>query len=181
MAHGGNMALTPKKKLYAESRMAGVNIKDSAIAAGYSEDTARQSGSRLEKDVDVRRYMGRIDAAEPKKKQEQKQKPEPKPKAESRQEPRTEYVKPSGRPAPEVAPIPPSESAQKQYTNPLKFFETVMNDPSEDPKLRMEAAKNLAAFTVAKPGDKGKKEQKLEDAGKIASKFSNVRQLRPNA
>ena len=179
------MALTPKKKLYAESRMAGLNIKDSAIAAGYSEDTARQSGSRLEKDVDVRRYIGRIDAAEPKQKpepkQKQKQRPEPKPKAEQKPKPKAEYVKPSGRPAPEVAPIPLSESAQKQYTNPLKFFETVMNDPSEDPKLRMEAAKNLAAFTVAKPGDKGKKEQKLEDAGKIASKFSNVRQLRPNA
>lgn len=171
------MALTPKKKLYAESRMAGINIKDSAIAAGYSEDTARQSGSRLEKDVDVRRYMGRIDAAEPKPKQD----PEPKPKAEPKPEPKAEYVKPAGRPAPEVAPIPLSESAQKQYANPLKFFEAVMNDPSEDPKLRMEAAKNLAAFTVAKPGDKGKKEQKLEDAGKIASKFSNVRQLRPNA
>lgn len=176
------MALTPKKKLYAESRMAGLNIKDSAIAAGYSEDTARQSGSRLEKDVDVRRYMGRIESAEPKQKPGPKQKkPEPKPKAESKPESKTEYVKPAGRPAPEVAPIPPSESSQKQYTNPLKFFETVMNDPHEDPKLRMEAAKNLAAFTVAKPGDKGKKEQKLEDAGKIASKFSNVRQLRPNA
>lgn len=161
------MALTPKKKLYAEARMAGSNIKDSAIAAGYSEETARQSGSRLEKDVDVRRYMGRIDAVESKQKQNA--------------EPKAKEAKPSGRPAPEVAPIPMSESAKRKYPSPLDYFETVMNDPSEDPKLRMEAAKNLAAFTVAKPGDKGKKDQKLEEAGKIASKFSNVRQLRPNA
>ena len=154
------MPLTPKKKLYAEARMAGTNIKDSAIAAGYSEETARQSGSRLEKDEDVRRYMGRIDAVESKPKQ--------------KAEPKAKEVKPAERPAPKVAPIPLSDSAQKQYTNPLKFFETVMNDPSEDPKLRMEAAKNLAAFTVAKPGDKWKKGEAEDRAKKAASRFAPV-------
>lgn len=159
------MSLIPKKKLYAEARMAGSNIKDSAIAAGYSEETARQSGSRLEKDDDVRRYMGRLGVIESKPKAEKKPKEE----------------KPVGRPAPALAPIPISAESLERFSDPLRYFERVMNDPSEDPKVRLEAAKSLAAYTIAKPGDKGKKEKDLENASKVASKFSNVRQLRPNA
>ncbi|WP_341706520.1 terminase small subunit [Halopseudomonas sp.] len=50
--------------------------------------------------------------------------------------------------------------------DPLEFFKSMMNDPAEDPKLRLDAAKSLAAYTVAKPGDKGKKEDKADAAKK---------------
>lgn len=70
-------------------------------------------------------------------------------------------------------------------TDPLDFMRLLMNDPEAEPKLRLEAAKALAAFTVTKPGEKGKKEEKL-DAAKRASggKFaagrapSNVRAIK---
>ena len=55
---------------------------------------------------------------------------------------------------------------------PLRFMRDVMNDTREDPKLRLDAAKALAAFTVAKPGEKGKKELKQEEAEKVASRFA---------
>ncbi|EOZ4999722.1 terminase small subunit [Pseudomonas aeruginosa] len=57
--------------------------------------------------------------------------------------------------------------------DPLEFMRQVMNDLEADPKLRLDAAKSLAAFTVAKPGEKGKKEErqeKAEQAGK-SSRF----------
>ena len=42
-----------KKMLYAEARALGKSQADAAIAAGYSEATARQAGNRLEKDPAV--------------------------------------------------------------------------------------------------------------------------------
>lgn len=57
--------------------------------------------------------------------------------------------------------------------DPLEFMRQMMNDLEADPKLRLDAAKSLAAFTVAKPGEKGKKEErqeKAEQAGK-SSRF----------
>ncbi len=53
--------------------------------------------------------------------------------------------------------------------DPLQFMRDMMSDEMADPKLRLDAAKSLAAFTVAKPGEKGKKEEKSE-AAKQASK-----------
>ncbi|MBD8122550.1 terminase small subunit [Pseudomonas lutea] len=58
-------------------------------------------------------------------------------------------------------------------TNPLAFFEAMMNDPREDSKIRLEAARSLAAYTLPKPGDLGKKEAKEVAAKKAGSgKFS---------
>lgn len=57
--------------------------------------------------------------------------------------------------------------------DPLEFMRQVMNDLEADPKLRLDAAKALAGFTIAKPGEKGKKEErqeKAEEAGK-SSRF----------
>lgn len=52
--------------------------------------------------------------------------------------------------------------------DPLEFMKQFMNDLNAEPKLRLDAAKALAAFTVAKPGEQGKKDQKA-DAAKKAS------------
>lgn len=53
--------------------------------------------------------------------------------------------------------------------DPLEFFRGMMNDLEADPKLRLDAAKALASFTVSKPGEKGKKEQVQEAAEQVAS------------
>ena len=53
--------------------------------------------------------------------------------------------------------------------DPLKFLAAIMLDPNAEPRLRFDAAKALASFTVSKPGEKGKKEDKAE-AAKVASK-----------
>lgn len=53
--------------------------------------------------------------------------------------------------------------------DPLEFMRAMMNDLEADPKLRLDAAKALAGFTIAKPGEKGKKEEKA-DAAKAAGK-----------
>jgi phage terminase small subunit len=56
----------------------------------------------------------------------------------------------------------------KQADDPVEFFKNVMNDMTADPKLRLDAAKELARYTVAKPGEATKKESKQEAAEKIA-------------
>lgn len=63
--------------------------------------------------------------------------------------------------APQVDPNPhiPAPAA-----DPLEFMRQMMNDLEADPKLRLDAAKSLASFTVAKPGEGGKKDQKADAA-----------------
>lgn len=50
------MALTLKKRLFAEALDKGLSNTEAAIEAGYNENTAPQAGSRLAKDEDVIRY-----------------------------------------------------------------------------------------------------------------------------
>lgn len=47
------MALTEKKRKFAAALKSGASNKDAAIAAGYSEKSASQAGSRLANDPDV--------------------------------------------------------------------------------------------------------------------------------
>jgi phage terminase small subunit len=57
----------------------------------------------------------------------------------------------------------------------VTFFFQVMNDLRADPKLRLDAAKSHAMYTVAKPGEMGKKEQRKEDAQRSgAGKFATA-------
>lgn len=51
------MALTLKKRLYADAIMDGETKADAAEIAGYSKATASQAGSRLFKDEDVIQYI----------------------------------------------------------------------------------------------------------------------------
>lgn len=51
------MALTLKKRLYADAIMDGETKADAAEIAGYSKATASQAGSRLFKDNDVIQYI----------------------------------------------------------------------------------------------------------------------------
>ena len=51
------MALTLKKRLYADAIMDGETKADAALIAGYSKATASQAGSRLFKDEDIIQYI----------------------------------------------------------------------------------------------------------------------------
>lgn len=68
----------------------------------------------------------------------------------------------------QVAARVPLELAPHQLEDPLEFMRAVMADANEDPKLRLDAAKALASFTYAKPGDKGKKDEQQEKAKNAA-------------
>lgn len=70
--------------------------------------------------------------------------------------------------APKADPDPYIPAAA---TDPLEFMRQMMNDLEAEPKLRLDAAKALAAFTIAKPGEKGKKEERQEKA-ELAGKSS---------
>ena len=61
-------------------------------------------------------------------------------------------------------PADPSPHIPAQAGDPLEFMRSMMNDLVAEPKLRLDAAKALAAFTVTKPGEQGKKEQKASAA-----------------
>jgi phage terminase small subunit len=132
--------LTKQKRLYADARLSGLGKKASAIAAGCPEKTACQAASRYEKDPDIQAAMGRSVIVQAAKEKKV-------------DEPTVDLD----------AYIPTAEE------DPLKFLAAIMLDPEAEPRLRFDAAKALASFTVSKPGEKGKKEDKAE-AAKVASK-----------
>lgn len=142
--------LTQKKRLYAQARLTGKNQTDSAIFAGCPAATAAQAASRYEKDPEIVAHMLRLQNGEPE--------PEPSKRVTQPKPEKEVFVKPS----------PP---AVTDDGDPLDYLRRVMNDPAEDPKLRIDAAKTLASYLHAKPGEKGKKEQRQEAAERVASKF----------
>jgi phage terminase small subunit len=143
------MPLTDKKRLYAEARVAGKPKTAAAIAAGYSEATAPQAACRLEKDPIVAAAILRMTTCD---------------RAES--PPTTSVV--------HAEPVDDSGAfIPEPADDPLVFLKGVMNDSRADPKLRVEAAKSLASYLHAKPGDKGKKEERTDAARKvIGGKFA---------
>lgn len=64
-------------------------------------------------------------------------------------------------------PAPPVNGDE----DPLVFMRQMMCDPEEDGRLRLDAAKALAAYVHPKQGEKGKMEFKKESAEKANSKF----------
>lgn len=72
--------------------------------------------------------------------------------------------------------IDPDPYIPKASGDPLEFMRQMMNDLEAEPKLRLDAAKALAAFTVSKPGEKGKKEQVQEAAEQVATGRFGLRQ-----
>jgi len=139
------MAITQKKKLFAQAKREGKSNTDAAIFAGYSADTAPQAGSRLAKDKDVIGEIGRKEKIEVAK----------------------EIAKETGI----RLDIP---DLGVMYKDPKDFLMAVMNDVESDMKTRSEAAKALMPFVHQKKGESGKKEVDAENAKKIASRFSAV-------
>lgn len=139
------MALTGKKRAFADAVLAGRSNKDAAIVAGYSPATASAAGSRLVKDPAVAAYLATARA----------------------------NVAP-GAPAALPPAAPPARptfdlSRALQHTDPKTFLMAAMNDIELGEKLRIDAAKALMPFVHKKPGEIGKKEEKLDAAQKAAT------------
>jgi len=139
------MALTGKKRAFADAVLAGLSNKEAAINAGFSEKTASAAGSRIVKDPDVKAYLD-----------------------QRRQMPATAGARPPPVPGPadETFDIPPT-------ADPVEFLTNVMNEPAADLRLRIDAAKAMLPFKHKKLGEGGKKDLKA-DAAKTAGggKFS---------
>jgi len=139
------MALTGKKRAFADAVLAGLSNKEAAIRAGFSEKTASAAGSRNVKDPDVKAYL------------------------DQRRQPAA-VAGPRASPAPgpgdDAIEIPPTE-------DPVEFLTKVMNEPAADLRLRIDAAKAMLPFKHKKLGEGGKKDLKA-DAAKTAGggKFS---------
>ncbi|WP_104471632.1 terminase small subunit [Acinetobacter indicus] len=137
------MALTAKKKAFAQSKHDGADNKQAAIFAGYSPETASQAGSRLAKDPDVIAHIERL-------------KINTEVKAETKPEPTPIITKKD------------IETAGSR-ADPLKFLEEIWTDPVEDMKLRMDAAKAALPYFHGKVAEKGKKESQADDAKAAAT------------
>ncbi|MBF8642269.1 MULTISPECIES: terminase small subunit [Pseudomonas] len=134
------MALTDKKRRFADALMSGATNREAAIAAGYSEKTASQAGYGLSKDPDVLQHIERKKAL-----------------ADAKQEARAEGKTLS------------LKSLSSQFDDPKEFLASLMNDLGEETKIRFEAAKALMPYVHGKVAEQGKKDAKAQ-AAKEASK-----------
>lgn len=138
------MALTGKKRAFADAVLAGFSNKEAAIRAGFSEKTAAASGSRTVKDPDVKAYLEQRRAAG------------------------------AGVAAKVALPPPPADNLVDipPTADPVEFLTKVMNEPAADLRLRIDAAKAMLPFKHKKLGEGGKKDEKNENAKKVASRFA---------
>lgn len=125
--------LTEQKKRFADALMSGSNQTESAIIAGYSENSARSLGCRLSNDEDVLAYIERKKAVEA-----------------------------SGN----VVDL--SKHTVDKAGDPLIILKAIMLDETQEPRIRVDAAKALLPYTHQKLGETGKKEQKKNNAIKLS-------------
>lgn len=136
------MALTGKKRAFADAVLAGFSNKEAAIRAGYSEATASAAGSRLVKDKDVKARLDQAKQATP--------------------ESAAKRTLPTGPDPADIIEIP-------HTADPIEFLTTVMNEPAADLRYRMDAAKAMLPFKHQKLGEGGKKDQKQDEAKKAGT------------
>ncbi|WP_313135582.1 terminase small subunit [Stutzerimonas nitrititolerans] len=135
------MALTEQQRKYAEARMSGASIKESALAAGCPAKSASQAGSRLEKHPNVLAHLARLKHVE------------------------SEATPAAGRDA-----LPPEvEFDGEFFEDPKEMLRHAMNNKRLDPKTRIQAAVALLPFEHQKRGESGKKEQQTTAAESVAT------------
>lgn len=137
------MALTGKKRMFADAVLAGSTNKEAAIAAGYSPATAAQSGSRMAKDAAIAAYLAEKRGSVPSK------------------SPAPAATRPA---APPQGDEPPGGPDDTHYDDPEKFLMHQMNDPKLEMRMRIDVAKALMPFKHQKLGEGGKKDQRLSNA-----------------
>lgn len=113
-----------RRRKFAKLIVDGMNQTKAAIAAGYSEKTARQSACRAMASPQVKEAIAREKAR--------------------RNQKTVELVK----------EMSTEEPTKKELADPLQFFSNMMENKNEDPDLRLKAAQQLAAYTVPKPAPK---------------------------
>lgn len=174
------MLLTKGKKAYAKARIKGMSQTQAAIAAGYSDKCAKQTGYKLARDPDVLAYMDGLASINPEikppkqgrvKKEIEKvvsQKEESCSFETEVKAPEVEHKKDAFENAKE-----PKKSKMLE-TDPLAILTEIMNDRAASEKDRIEAAKALALYTLGNPKgvQGGKKDMQREKAKEAAGKFS---------
>lgn len=135
------MALTEQQRKFAEARMQGLTIRESAIFAGCPEKTASQAGSRLEKHPNVLAHLARLKNVE------------------------SDAVPGSGR----DAPPPGLDLGDEFFDDPKELLKHAMNDRKLDPKTRIQAAVALLPFEHQKLSEGGKKQQQEKAAAEVVS------------
>ncbi len=162
------MALTAKSKAFAQAVVDGMSNKDAAISAGYSEKTAMQQGSKLAKLPEVIAYIEKLKADKKLTSKDEKltsSKPKP---SSSAQVVKVEKIESSHEQA-HGQFVGRDEIAYGAKDDPLEYLKSVWTDESEDPKLRLDAAKAAMPYIHGKVAEKGKKETKTDEA-KAAAK-----------
>jgi len=137
------MALTDRKRRFIAALQSGLTGAKAAIHAGYSEKGAAVAASRLMKDPDIAAALQRHDVVN-------------KAKEQARAEGKEISLPDLG----------------KMFSDPKEFLRALMNDPAEDTKLRLEAAKTLMPFEHGKVAEQGKKAAKDEAAKKASGRFA---------
>lgn len=135
--------LTHKKRLYVDARLMGKNLTDSAIFAGCPADSAARSGNRWERDPDVQAHMARKQAGNV-------------PGKYSRSDGKREVF----------------QRNELSGNTPKAFMQALMLDDTQDPKLRLEAAKALLTAEVRIVTAQGKKEQAQVAAKQVVGRFA---------
>jgi phage terminase small subunit len=135
------MALTGKKKAFADAVLAGSSNKAAAIAAGYSPATASPAGSRLVKDKEVAAYLAKARSAPAK-----------------ADHAAGDVKQPAG--ADQAFDL----TKALQHQDPKSFLLAAMNDIELDQRQRIDAAKALMPFMHQKLGEGGKKEDAANKA-----------------
>lgn len=154
------MALTGKKRAFADALKAGKSNKEAAISAGYSVKTAAQAGSRMAKDRDVVAFLAG----------------KPVLVADVLTTQRDGTKHPDAPPNWPFGTEPPKGEGQsgapEKKLTAREYLELLVNDKKADDKLRLDAAKRLIEFQEPKPVALGKKEAKDQAAGRVAGKFA---------
>ncbi|EHH6606729.1 terminase small subunit [Escherichia coli] len=169
--------LTTQKRKFALAIMSGKNKTASAIAAGYSEKTARVKGSQLAKDPEVLAFIARkqgetVEVDEVPVYRQKKMQTE-----ECHQEaPPAEKNPPVSLPPDDrqsLTPLPGIDYMEDGLPDPVKAMGRILvENLIIDPKLALDAAWRLAQFTHHKKGDAGKKSAKGDAAKKAANRFA---------
>lgn len=144
------MAMTDKKRKFADALLAGATKREAAIIAGYSPATAPQMGQKMAKDRDVVAYM-----------------------VKARQGGDDQGTGQVATPDDDKPDRHRTMSLTGMFSDPKQFLLAVMNDATEDAKVRVDAAKTLIPYFHGKVAEAGKKQGRKDAAGKVAQgKFS---------
>lgn len=154
--------LTERKKAFADAVLGGMSQKEAAIASGLSENTAKQAGCRMAKDIDVLAYLKKQRKAGPM--------------GLTAPDGQKVLGAPAGWPfgkavEPPVAP-PTAPPEPGKVLTAREYLSNLVNDIDKDDRTRLEAAKKLIEYEEAKPAPQGKKAGKQDVAKKLVSKFT---------